>query len=395
MPSGPVSALRMSYPGGRRLALLLATLLLAPSGISRAGDAPSAVPALAALAPFKAKLHDTLVRHLNQLQKSDGTIAALKGKTADGNGALAFYLMFEITGEQKFRRAALALADQVLQDMRATKFGVLPIKEKDRPDGESITGGGPPALGAYVSAVAYILHRESGRNDDLVYLATVLDRYPWSERGWWAATIDVKTGEPKLPLSKPSPINKTAAMAMAAGMVSGYVRDFAPEVSARLKEKADKCIYDQIIPAQESDGFWHYGLTGNDPKDKDVLGYFMLTTKELMTLQRFNPAFREPRLEAALQKARAFALKTIAPMTEPNSGAPRAERATRGTPSHYSTKEDAKRSFQLGLILIGGGHLDEGIKITSAALARFPVGNAGQDGAHAAEPSALILSELR
>ena len=45
----------------------------------------------------------------------------------------------------------------------------------------------------------------------------------------------------------------------------------------------------------------------NDPKDKDVLGYFMLTTKELMDLAAFNPAYREEKLNAALQKAQAFA----------------------------------------------------------------------------------------
>ena len=148
----------------------------------------------------------------------------------------------------------------------------------------------------------------------------MLDRYPWNEEGWWASTIDVATGESKLPMTKPTIINKTAAIAMAAGIVSAYVRDIDPELSARLKHKTDKCIYGQIIPAQEADGFWHYSLSDNDPKDKDVLGYFMLTTKELMDLQKFNPAYREEKLNAALQKAQAFALKHIAPMTDPNTG---------------------------------------------------------------------------
>ena len=173
---------------------------------------------------------------------------------------------------------------------------------------------------------------------------------------------------------------------MAAGIVSGYVRDIDPELSARLKHKTDKCIYGQIIPAQEADGFWHYSLLDNDPKDKDVLGYFMLTTKELMDLQKFNPAYREEKLTAAVQKAQAFALKHIAPMTDPNTGTSTSEHATRGTPKHYAIKEDLKRSFQLGLVLIGGGHTDEGIKIMNTALDHFPIGNAGQDGAHAAEP---------
>jgi hypothetical protein len=111
-----------------------------------------------------------------------------------------------------------------------------------------------------------------------------------------------------------------------------------------------------------------------------------------MDLQKFNPAYREEKLNAAVQKAQAFALKCIAPMTDPNSGPPCKDYRTRGTPSHYSLEKDSKRGFQLGLILIGGRHLDEGIKIMNATIDHFPIGNAGQDGAHAAEPSALILS---
>lgn len=340
---------------------------------------------------FNAKLQTTLTQHLNQLFNEDGSIALLKGKTAEGNNALAYYLLFEVTGEQKFRQAALELSNQVLTDMRATKFGVLPIKEKDKPGGETIVGGGPPALGAYTSSVAYILHKEVGRVDDLIYISKVLDQFPWNDEGWWASTIDVATGESKLPMSKPSIINKTVAIAKAAGIVSGYVRDAEPELALRLKQKADKCIYGQVIPAQEADGFWHYSLNDSDPKDKDILGYFMLTTNELMDLQQFNPVYREPRLDAALQKAQAFALKCIVPMTEPNVGCACEVYATRGTPSRYSLKEDAKRSYQLSAILIRGAHKEEGIKIMNAALSHFPIGNAGQDGAHAVEPSALIL----
>ncbi len=369
---------------------IVVVLLTALTSVE-AGDAQKAGESSQAL---KLKLQTTLSRHLTQLLGDDGSIASLKGKTSEGNGALACYLMFEVTGEQKFRRAALSLADEILKDMRATKFGVLPIKEKEKPGGQTIIGGGPPALGAYTSAVAYILHQEGGRDEDLKYLATALDRFPWSEEGWWASTVDVATGVSKLPMTKPSIINKIVAMAKAAGIVGTYVRDTAPELSARLKQKADKCIYSQVIPAQEPDGFWHYSLSDNDPKEKDVLGYFMLTTKELMDLQKFIPAYREERLNAALKKAQGFALKCIAPMTEPNHGAACAEHTTRGTPAHYSLTDDVKRSFQLGLILIGGGHRDEGTKIMNAALDHFPIGNRGQDGAHAAEPSALILSGL-
>ena len=70
--------------------------------------------------------------------------------------------------------------------------------------------------------------RKAGRTEDLKYIATVLDHYPWNEEGWWASTIDVATGESKVPMTKPSIINKTAAIAMAAGIVSAYVRDIDP-----------------------------------------------------------------------------------------------------------------------------------------------------------------------
>ncbi len=68
--------------------------------------------------------------HLDQLIKENGSIAEMKGKTSEGNGALTFYLMFEITGDQKYRNAAIKLTDQVLIDMRATKHGVLPNRGK-------------------------------------------------------------------------------------------------------------------------------------------------------------------------------------------------------------------------------------------------------------------------
>lgn len=193
-------------------------------------------------------------------------------------------------------------------------------------------------------------------------------------------------------MTKPAIINKTAAVAMAAGIVSSYVREIDPALSASLQRKTDKCVYEQIIPAQEADGFWHYSLKDTDPKDKDVLGYFMLTTKELMNLQRFNPAYREPKLSAVVQKAQAFALKYIAPMTDPNTGTSTSGHATRGTPAHYAIADEAKRSFQLGLVLIGDGHVEEGVKIMNTALDHFPIGNGGQDGAHAAEPAALFLT---
>jgi hypothetical protein len=343
----------------------------------------------------KAAIRDITTRHLNALLGSDGRIKPLKGKSAGAAEALAFQLMFEVTGEKKFRDAALELADRELADMRATKFGVRAIKEKEKEGGKKIQGGGPPPFGFYTANVACILHRTGGRNDDLKYIATVLDQYPWNEEGWWSSDIDIITGESKVPMTKPSIINKNACVAMAAGAVSAYVKDIDPGLSARLKQKTDKFLYEKLIPAQEKDGFWHYSLSDKDPKDKDILGYFMLTTQVLMELQHFNPEYREPKLNAALQKAQAFALRCIAPMTDPYTGTACAEHSTPSTPKHYDLREEPKRGFELGLILLGSGHAAEGVPIMNAALQHFPVGNNGQDGGHAAEPSALVLSWAR
>jgi hypothetical protein len=374
----------------KKLLLVLATLLPAAFSPLHAADRDEA-----AVQALKSRLLTAETKHLNLLLAGDGSIRSLKGKTADGQEALAFYLMFEMTGDQRYRRAATELTDRVLKDMRATKFGVLPIKEKDKPGGKKIMGGGPPAFGFYTANAAYILHKEGGRDEDLRYVAQVIDQYPWNELGWWSADIDVATGESKVPLSKPSIINKSATMAMAAGMVSEYVRAIDPALAARLKAKTDQCIYQKILPAQLDDGFWHYSLMDNDPKDKDILGYFMLTTQVLMELQHFNPAYRESRLDAALRKAQDFSLKNIAPMMDPNSGPPCAAHSTSGTPRHYALAEEPKRGFALSLILLGAGHFEEGTKIIDASIANFPYGDPGQDGAHAAEPAAVILSWLR
>ena len=368
--------------------------LLVPFVAMAAVDPPANTSAAADVSAFKSRLLAATTRHLNLLLAADGSVASLKGKASDGEEALAFYRGFELTGDQRFRKAALTLADRVLKDMRAMKFGVLLIKEKEKPDSEMIMGGGPPALGFYVADIAYILHKEDGRKDDLKYLGKVIDQYPWNAAGWWSADIDVKTGESKVPLSKAAPINKTTAVAMAAGMLSEALRGIDPELSARLKQKTDKCIYDQIIPAQLEDGFWHYGLTGKDPKNKDILGYFMLTTQELMELQCFNPAYGEPKLNAAIHKAQKFALNTIAPMTAPNTNSVSNLHLTPSTPHHYSLATDPKRGFQLGLILIGASNFDEGIKIMDAALAHFPFGDVGMEGVHAAAPSAAMLIRL-
>jgi hypothetical protein len=362
--------------------------------VPAAEPAPKGAPA-PEMAAFQARLQGAMTNHLDRLLGADGTVTRLKGKAADGEVALAFYRMHEVTRNPRYRVAALALADRILKEMRATKFGVLPIKEKEREGGLKFIGGGPPALGFYAGNVAYILHREGGRVDDLKYLGQVLDRFPWNEKGWWSQDIDVQTGEPKESMDKPSIINKCAAVAMATGMLSEALKDTAPELAARLKQKTDQCLYAQILPTQLADGFWHYNLDGRDPKDKDVLGYFMLTTRVLMELQAFNPAYREPRLDAALRKAQHFALNCIAPMTDPNTGPACAVHSTPNTPTHYTLAGETKRGFDLALLLIGGGHRGEGVKIMDAALAHFRIGDAGTDGAHAAAPSTSVLVRLQ
>jgi hypothetical protein len=374
-----------------RLVLIVTALIgcVACPGMAASGDGQPVGDL--AVADTKRALMTTVTRHLDQLLRSDGSVRDLKGKTAEGQEAFAFYSAYELAGNEKYRRAGIALANRVVQSMRATKFGVLPIKEKEKSGGETILGGGPPALGFYAARTAYVLHREGGRTEDLRYLAGVIDRFPWNEKGWWASTIDVHTGESKEPMSKPSIINKTASMAMAAAILSKYVAGFEPELSARLRQKADKCIYEQILPAQETDGFWHYSLTGNDPKDKDVFGYFMLTTNALMDVQQFHEDYRTEKLDTAVRRAQTFALRCLAPMTAPNTGPGSRERATAGTPARYEMREDVKRGFALARILIGGQG-NEGIPILRAAVREFPVGNLGQDGAHAAEPSMLILA---
>lgn len=339
---------------------------------------------------FRTRLLSATTKHLDMLTNlNQGKKDLLKGKSADGMTALAYYLTYEMTGNQTYRSTALELADRIVKDMKTTKHGVLYIKDKEKDADETIAGGGPPAFGWYTAYAAYIFHKEGGRDSDLRYIATVLDQYPWNENGWWASTIDINTGEPKEPLTKPSPINKNAAIAMAAGMVSDYVKNLDPDLSDRLKKKADQCIYKQIIPAQEADGFWHYGLNGNDPKDKDILGYFMVSTNALIQLQQFTSSYRDIAFQSALDKAYAYAINQIAPMTDPNQGAPAARR-TAATPAHFTLAEDPKRGLSLGIILLAGGNDEEGVKIIDHWMRNFPYGDAGQDGAQSVHSSALM-----
>ncbi|MES2693553.1 MAG: hypothetical protein V4773_08775 [Verrucomicrobiota bacterium] len=385
--------------------LNMAQAMRAPSPVSSAAaerDAteplPSAVSvrpadpvvAEADLAAFRSRLLATTVRHFDRLLKADGTVSRLKGKSGDGMTALAFQLGYELTGNEKYRAAAWMLADRIVADMRATKHGVLYIKEKETTDGEAIDGGGPPAFGWYTSAAAYILQRRGGREADLRYLAAVAERFPWNEQGWWANTIDIESGEPKTPLTKPGAINKNAGMALAAGVLAHCVRGIDDELATRLQAKVERCVYGQIVPKQQADGFWHYGLKDTDPKGKDILGYFMLTADALTRLRHFAPEVRRPALDAALEKAFGFAREQIAPMTDPNTGEASGRR-TAGTPKHFALGKDPKRGFTLGMLLIAGGYQAEGMKILDHWMKNFPTGDAGQDGARAADCFVHIL----
>jgi hypothetical protein len=362
----------------------------AASGGIASPSQTSEILSTAERADFRARLLATTTKHLDRLLKPDGKVAGLKGKTGDGMTAMAFSLVHELTGDPRYRAAAKELADRIVRDMRATPHGVLFIKEKEKSDGETIGGGGPPAFGWYVSAAAYVLHKEGGRDYDLRYLATVADKFPWNEKGWWANTVDIKTGVPKEPLTKAGAVNKNAGMALAAGILSECVRAIDPALSARLKAKVETCVYGQILPAQEPDGFWHYGLSGNDPKDKDILGYFMLTTDALINLRHFAPALRRPALDVALDKACAFARTQIAPMTAPNQG-PASARTTRGTPARFEPSGDPKRGFTLGLLLIAGGNTRESMTIMDHWMKSFPAGDMGQSGAKSADSFAHML----
>ena len=75
-----------------RIASIIAPLLASLFALCAAG-APKSSDSMQTL---EAELQTTLNRHLNKLLSDDGSVVSLKGKTTDGSGAMAFYLMFEI-----------------------------------------------------------------------------------------------------------------------------------------------------------------------------------------------------------------------------------------------------------------------------------------------------------
>ena len=69
-------------------------------------------------------------KHLNLLLADDGSVGRMKGKTADGQCALSFYLLYERTRDDRYRQAAVGIADRVQANMRSTMFGVLRSRKR-------------------------------------------------------------------------------------------------------------------------------------------------------------------------------------------------------------------------------------------------------------------------
>jgi hypothetical protein len=346
--------------------------------------------AAALAADLKTPAAAALRKHLDLVLAPDGAPVALNGKAAEALTAMCFEILYGVSGDPAHRRVAMILADRVLHNMKAMPVGVLAIKEK----GEAGTmGGGPPALGWYASILGYLYHR-AGREADVVYLAGVLDRYPWNPGGWWPASVDVRDGRPLIPIEKPSQINKCAAMAMACGALGEYVQPLDAKVAASLRMKTAKCLTAHIIPAQESDGFWHYGGEARDPKNKDVLGYFVLSIELLIWLVHFAPSYRSATLDRAIAKAEEFAARNIAPVTDPFTGSSLSRWTTAATPAHYDIAEEPKRGFALGVALLHGGYREQAEKIIGYALDHLRYGNRGEEAAKCAHDLATIVTLL-
>jgi hypothetical protein len=122
---------------------------------------------------LRSRMTAALRMHLDSLIAADGSVAGIKGKDAESLVAMSMEVAHAVSGESRYRRAAIQLSDRVLKRMRATAFGVLPIKEKGP---EKFIGGGPPALGWYAGCLGYVYHQAGGRAGELGYLAGVLDR---------------------------------------------------------------------------------------------------------------------------------------------------------------------------------------------------------------------------
>jgi hypothetical protein len=334
----------------------------------------AAAPAAAAEPAVKERVASALRRQLESVAGSEVNPPRIKGKDAAALLAMGFDAMHGLEGNASFARAAVSLSDGVLEGMRATPTGVMMIKEKRG----GAMGGGPPALGWCATALGLVYRRSGGRGGDLRYLAGVIDRFPWNPEGWWSASVEID-GRSVMPLDKPTPVNKNAAMAMACAVLGDCVRTLEPALSTRLHTKASTCLERQIYPAQQPDGYWHYGLTGRDPNNKDSLGYFMLTAGLLVRLSLFAPSFRTPGLKRALGRAEEFAERRILPMLG-GSGAER-----------YDCQADLKRASQLAVLLWHGGYGPQTAKALDCWLRNYPYSDRGQEGGKSASDAAAML----
>jgi len=170
------------------------------------------------------------------------------------------------------------------------------------------------------------------------------------------------TGRPGI-IERPTQVNKNASMVMAAAVLAETLPPAGAAVAGRLRAKGLSCLRRRILPAQMSDGYWHYGLTGGDPKNKEVLGYFLLSAGLLVRVRRLAPSFRDAALDAALDRAAGFAATRIA--------------------GRYDAATDPRRVFDLILLLADTGRTAQAARILDSAFDQFPYGNAGQDGADA------------
>lgn len=335
------------------------------------------------------QLLDTIRKHLDLLIEGPDVVK-LQGKDSEATTAMAFYRMARITGEARYGKAAMQLSGRLIKAMRASSVGLLDIKEWGE---KKIMYGAPPPL-AYYAAYTAIILGSAGRMDDVRFIADVLDRYPWHEGGWWATSADVRTGQPLEPLDSPGIVNKSCGMIMACAALSELVAPADAGLAGRLRERTLKCLR-KVISAQQEDGYWSYKLSGPEPKQKDTVGYFMLTTNFLIRTHELAPSFRQPALDKALAKAEAFAMREIAPMTAPNGGKLPTRPIGGATPEHYDPTEAPKRSYQLSSVLAHGGYRDETFKILSHAQPTFPKGDRGQNGSQCVEPASMAAVLLR
>ena len=95
-----------------------------------------------------------------------GKVVALKGKDAESATAMAYYRMAKITGEAKYTKAALHLAELTIKRMRSSAIGLLDIKEWGP---NKIMYGAPPPLGWYGAYTSAILGSHD-RMDDVRFI---------------------------------------------------------------------------------------------------------------------------------------------------------------------------------------------------------------------------------